>query len=73
MPASAKILIITGLLLVAAGVVVWLAQGHLGWLERLPGDIRVERPGIQFYFPITTMVLISVLLSVLLWIIRKFL
>ncbi|MDD3526049.1 MAG: DUF2905 domain-containing protein [Bacteroidales bacterium] len=73
MPASAKILIITGLLLVAAGVVVWLAQGHLGRLGRLPGDIRVERPGIQFYFPITTMVLISVLLSVLLWIIRKFL
>lgn len=72
MPALAKILIIAGLLLVAMGLVVWLAQGHLSWLGRLPGDIRMERPGMKFYFPITTMILASVLLTVLLWIIRRF-
>jgi H+/Cl- antiporter ClcA len=72
LPALAKILIIAGLLLVAMGLVVWLAQGHLSWLGRLPGDIRMERPGMKFYFPITTMILASVLLTVLLWIIRRF-
>ncbi|HZK07814.1 MAG TPA: DUF2905 domain-containing protein [Bacteroidales bacterium] len=72
MPAVAKILIISGILLVAAGMVVWLAQGHLSWLGRLPGDIRIERPNMKFYFPITTMLLVSVVLSILLWIIRRF-
>jgi hypothetical protein len=72
LPPLAKILIIVGLLLIAIGVVVWLVQGHLSWLGRLPGDIRVERPGMKFYFPITTMILASVLLSILLWVIRRF-
>jgi hypothetical protein len=53
LPALAKILIIAGLLLVAAGVLVWLAQDHLSWLGQLLGNVRVEHPGMKFYFPIT--------------------
>jgi hypothetical protein len=62
-------LIITGLLLLGAGLLwPWLSQLPLG---RLPGDIRIERPGYSFYFPITTGLLLSLLISLLLWLLRR--
>lgn len=71
MPQLGKILIIVGSLLVTAGLVVWLAGDKLGWIGHLPGDIRVEKENVRFYFPITTMILLSVVVSVILWILRK--
>lgn len=64
-----RILITIGLVLVALGV-LWpvLQQLHLG---RLPGDIVIEREKFRFYFPITTMILVSVVISLLLWWLRK--
>jgi hypothetical protein len=57
--------------LLAAGL--FLAFGpHLPWLGRLPGDIRVERPGFRFYAPLTTSIIISVVLSLALWILTRF-
>jgi hypothetical protein len=54
-----------GLLLVVIGLAwPWLAKLGLG---RLPGDIRIEREGFGFYFPITTSILISLVLSLLIW------
>ena len=65
-----KWLVIGGVALILLGI---LAQtGLLGWFGRLPGDLRVERPGFTFYFPITTMVVVSVLLSIVLQIVRRF-
>jgi Protein of unknown function (DUF2905) len=50
----------------------------LGWswfrqlpLFRLPGDIVIERPGVRFFFPITTMLLISALISLAAWVLRR--
>ncbi len=63
-------LILAGSVLILAGLAVW--SGALGWLGRLPGDIRVERPGIRVYFPITSMVLLSLVLSLVLAIVRRF-
>lgn len=64
-----KLLIILGLVLVAAGLAwPWLRHVPLG---RLPGDIVVQREGFTFYFPITTMVIVSVLLSLILWWLRR--
>ncbi len=68
-----KILIITGILIVIAGVVVYFAGDKLSWLGRLPGDIRIEKENVKFYFPITTMILVSVVLSAIIAIIKKFL
>jgi membrane protein implicated in regulation of membrane protease activity len=63
-------LIIAGIVLIIIGVLA--SSGLLGWFGRLPGDIRIEREHWRFYFPIATMILLSVLLSVLLYLFRKF-
>ncbi|MCW5923483.1 MAG: DUF2905 domain-containing protein [Saprospiraceae bacterium] len=68
-----KILIGVGLALVAVGLLAWALQGRLNWLGRLPGDIRVEREHFRFYFPVTTLILLSLLLNLLVWAFRKFL
>ena len=64
-----RTLITVGLILVIVGLVwPWLQKFGIG---RLPGDIMIERDGFRFYFPITTMIIISVVLSLILWFIRK--
>ncbi|ADE16866.1 conserved hypothetical protein [Nitrosococcus halophilus Nc 4] len=60
-----RLLITLGLILVAIGVLwPWLTKLGLG---RLPGDIVIERENFRFYFPITTSILISLILSLLFW------
>jgi hypothetical protein len=71
MPHLGKILVIIGILLVVAGLVVWFAGDKLSWIGHLPGDIRIEKENFRFYFPITTMIIISVVLSAILWIVSK--
>jgi hypothetical protein len=64
-----RALIIVGLVLVAAGVLwPWLSKLGLG---RLPGDIRIESESGGFYFPIVTGLVISVVLSLVLWFFRR--
>lgn len=64
-----RMLIAVGVIVVLAGIFwPWLSKLPLG---RLPGDIVVEKPGFTFYFPITTMVLVSLVISLLLWLFRR--
>lgn len=64
-----RLLIVLGGLLVAAGLAwPWLSRLPLG---RLPGDILIVRPGFRFYFPLTTMILISLVVSLLLRLFRR--
>ncbi|TGE25071.1 DUF2905 domain-containing protein [Hymenobacter aquaticus] len=71
-PQLGKLLVLAGLGLVVLGAVLWLGGGSLlGWFGRLPGDIRVERPGFRFYAPLVSMLVVSVLVSVLLWLWRR--
>ena len=64
-----RALIIIGLTLVAVGLAwPWLSKLPLG---RLPGDIIIDRPGAKVFIPITTMILISAVLSLLLWLFRR--
>lgn len=61
----ARWLILAGLLLVALGVAWQFAPGLISWFGRLPGDIRVEGARGKFFFPITSMLLVSVVLTIL--------
>ena len=65
----AKWLITIGLILLALGL-LWPLLAKLG-LGNLPGDIRVERKGQTFYFPLTTSIIVSLVISLIFWILRK--
>lgn len=65
-----KTLIYLGLLLVVVGVLFSLA-GKLPWLGHLPGDITIERERYSFYFPLTTCIVISVIISLVLYFFRR--
>ena len=60
-----------GLILLAAGLIVSFALKLPNWLGRLPGDITFKRGNFSFYFPLSTCLLISALLSFIIWLFRK--
>jgi hypothetical protein len=64
-----RLLIILGVVFLAAGL-LWPWLGRLG-LGRLPGDIVIERGNSSFYFPIVTCVVVSIVLSLVLWLINR--
>ena len=59
-----------GLFLVVLGLIIW--TGAVSWFGRLPGDIRIERPGVRVYAPITSMLLVSIAISALAALVRWF-
>jgi hypothetical protein len=61
-----KVLIVAGLVAVLVGLVMQFAPQAFSWLGKLPGDIRYEKGNMKFFFPITTMILVSVGISLLL-------
>jgi hypothetical protein len=65
-----QLIITLGVILIVVGLAAM--RGWLGWFGNLPGDIRVERDNMRVYVPIVSMLLISVLLSVLSYVIRRF-
>ena len=62
-------LLVLGLVLAGVGL-VWILAPSLPWLGRLPGDIRIERENFRFYFPLVTCLLLSLVLSLILWLVR---
>ena len=65
-----KIIIFIGLLLVVIGFIFMLGS-KLPFIGKLPGDIAVERRNYSFYFPVTTCIIISIILSFILWLFNK--
>ena len=66
----AFLLIALGVVLIIAGLLYW--SGLLSWIGRLPGDIRIEKETTRVYIPIVSMLVISALLSLVLWILGRF-
>ena len=65
-----KFLVIIGLIIAGIGLLLWSGLGK-GWLGRLPGDVHYSKGSFTFYFPIATCIVLSLLLSLILWLFRK--
>jgi len=65
-----KMLVVVGLVIAVVGALLWAGVGK-GWLGRLPGDIHYTRNNFTFHSPIVTCLLLSLLLSLVLWLFRK--
>ncbi|HCN84528.1 MAG TPA: DUF2905 domain-containing protein [Sphingobacteriaceae bacterium] len=67
---TGKYIIFSGILIVLAGVIIYFFHNKLHWIGNLPGDIRIERENFRFYFPITTLILLSILVNIIIRIFR---
>lgn len=71
MDSLGRTLIVVGLVLAGLGVLLHMGPS-LPWLGRLPGDLRIERPGFRLYVPITSCLLVSAVLSLAAWLFSRF-
>ena len=69
-PDIGRMLVVFGLLIALVGVALVLV-GRVPWLGRLPGDIHIQRGNWTFYFPLATSLLLSVVLTLILWILGR--
>ena len=67
--ALGPLLVAAGLVLVVVGLLAW--SGGLGWFGRLPGDVRVERGNVRIYAPIVSMLVVSLVLTAVLYLVRR--
>ena len=65
-----KLLVILGIVMALAGGWLWSGRGF-GWLGRLPGDVSYQKDGFGVYIPVTTCILISVVITLLAWFLRR--
>jgi hypothetical protein len=70
-PSAGPLIVAAGVTLVLIGLLVW--SGGLSWFGRLPGDIRIERESVHIYIPLVSMFLVSVVLSLILNLLNRFL
>ena len=64
-----KVLVVVGMVIAAVGALLWAGFGK-GWLGRLPGDINYSKGNFSFHFPLVTCLIISLILTLLLWLFR---
>jgi hypothetical protein len=70
---TGKYIIAGGIFIVIAGLLIYFFHDHLKWLGKLPGDIRIEKDNFRFYFPVVTMIIISVIITIVINIFKRFL
>jgi hypothetical protein len=68
---TGKYIIITGVVIVLLGVLIYFFHDKLNWIGRLPGDIRIEKENFRFYFPIATMIIVSLVVTIIIQIIKR--
>jgi hypothetical protein len=69
---TGKYILLIGAFIVLIGILVYFFHDYLRWIGRLPGDIRVERENFRFYFPLATMIIVSLLITLLINIFKRF-
>lgn len=68
---TGKYIIIFGILIIVLGLLIYFFHDKMHWIGRLPGDIRIEKENSRIYFPITTLIVFSILLTILVNLLRK--
>ena len=68
---TGKYILIAGIFIVLVGIVIYFFHDYLKWIGKLPGDIRIERENFRFYFPLATMIVVSLLITLLINIFKK--
>ena len=68
---TGKYILVAGVIIVAAGILIYFFHDYLKWIGRLPGDIRIEKQNFRFYFPLTTMIIFSLLLTIIIQIFKR--
>lgn len=69
---TGKYVIVTGAIIILLGVIIYFFHDKLNWIGRLPGDIRIEKENFKFYFPVMTMIIFSLAITIIIQIIRRF-
>ena len=69
---TGKYIFIVGIVIVFIGIVIYFFHDYFRWAGRLPGDIRIEKNNFRFYFPVATMIIVSLVLTILVNIFKKF-
>jgi Protein of unknown function (DUF2905) len=69
---TGKYILIAGIFIVIAGVLIYFFHDYFKWIGRLPGDIRIEKENFRFYFPIVTMILFSISITIIISIFKRF-
>ena len=68
---TGKYIIVIGAVIVFVGIIIFFFHDKLNWIGRLPGDIRIEKENFKFYFPITTTIIASIILTIILWLVKR--
>lgn len=68
---TGKYILVAGIIIVAVGIIIYFFHDYLKWIGRLPGDIRIAKQNFRFYFPLTTMIIFSVIITVIIAILKK--
>ncbi len=69
---TGKYILIAGAIIVAAGILIYFFHDYFKWIGRLPGDFRIEKENFRFHFPLATMIIFSLLITILINIFKRF-
>jgi magnesium-transporting ATPase (P-type) len=69
---TGKYILIAGIFIVIAGTLIYFFHDYFKWIGKLPGDIRIEKENFRFYFPLATMIVFSIVITLLINIFKRF-
>ena len=70
-PLIVKVLLLIAGVIIILALIIWFAGNKFPWIGKLPGDIIIGKENFQFYMPITTMIIGSIILSLFVWLVKK--
>jgi H+/Cl- antiporter ClcA len=69
---TGKYILIAGLIIIIAGILIYFFNDYFKWIGKLPGDFKIEKENFRFYFPLTTMIILSVVATVIINLLKRF-